>query len=49
MKNYCALGPLLAGSTGAGLPATERNTGGRGVLAAGARAIVAPADSGDRR
>jgi hypothetical protein len=49
VKNYCALGPLLAGPTEAGLPAPERNRGGRGALAAGARAMVAPADSGGRR
>jgi hypothetical protein len=28
MKIYCALGSLLAGPTGAGLPAPERNRGG---------------------
>jgi hypothetical protein len=28
VKNYCALGPLLAGPTGAGLPAPEWNRGG---------------------
>jgi hypothetical protein len=40
VKNYCALVPLLAGPTGAGLPTSERNRGGRGALAAGARATV---------
>jgi hypothetical protein len=28
MKNYCALGPLLAGPTGAELPSPERSRGG---------------------
>jgi hypothetical protein len=28
MKIYCALGPLLAGPTGVGPPALERNRGG---------------------
>jgi hypothetical protein len=47
MKIHCALGPLLAGPTGAGLPAPEQNRGGARRGHRAAAAALNPRQAGD--